>query len=136
MAPWATPLLLVLLLALLPSPSRSASLSLLAASTNASLHTSTFAEESEPVPIPDPTFLQEVIDSLTDKYNWDPDAEVRVWPLDAEGALVGAAQRYEFRARSGDSVGVARVSDDAVEWSRPGEPAVEEVAGPDRKSVV
>ena len=54
-----------------------------------------------------------------------------IFKSDAEGALVGAAQRYEFRARSGDSVGMARVSDDAVEWSLPGEPAVEEVAGPD-----
>uniref|UniRef100_A0ACD5WAP5 Uncharacterized protein n=1 Tax=Avena sativa TaxID=4498 RepID=A0ACD5WAP5_AVESA len=141
MYPRATPLLLVVLLLallLLPAPSRSASLSLLAASSNASLHTSTFAEESEPVPAPDPGFLQEVIDSLTDKYDWDPDAEVRVWPLDADAdpALVGAVQRYEFRARAGDSVGVARVSDETVEWTRPGEPALEEVVGPDGVDVV
>ncbi|CAM0876403.1 unnamed protein product [Alopecurus aequalis] len=136
MAPWATPLLVLLLALLLPAPSRSASLSLLASSTNASFHTSTFAEQAEPVPTPDPTFLQEVIDSLTDKYNWDPDAEVRVWPLDADGALVAAVQRYEFSARSGDLVGEARVSDDSVDWSRPSEPAVEEVAGPDGIDVV
>jgi hypothetical protein len=92
--------------------------------------------ETEPAPLPDPTFLQEVIDSLADKYGWDPDAEVRVWPLDAGAALVGAVQRYELRARAGDSVALARVSDETVEWSRPVGPAVEEVAGPDGIDVV
>jgi hypothetical protein len=136
MAPWATPLLLLLVL-LLPAPSRAASLSLLTTSSNATLPASTFPDR-EPIPTPDPTFLQDLIDSLTAKYRWDPDAEVRVWPLDADAALVGAVQRYEFRARAGDSVGAARVSDETVHWSRPPStsPAVEEVSGPDGIDVV
>ncbi|XP_047088713.1 LOW QUALITY PROTEIN: uncharacterized protein LOC124700670 [Lolium rigidum] len=143
MAPRATPMLLLpllLALLLLPAPTRAASLSLLTttSTSNATLHASTFPDR-EPIPTPDPTFLQDLIDTLTTKYNWDPDAEVRVWPLDADAALVGAVQRYEFRARAGSgSVGAARVSDETVAWSRPrdGQPAVEEVSGPDGIDVV
>ena len=51
--------------------------------------------------LPDPTFFDNVIDAVTDKYGWDPSAEIWVWPLDAEGVLVGAVQQYEFRTRAG-----------------------------------
>lgn len=89
-------------------------------------------------PAPEPTFLEEVIDAVSDKYDWDPDAEVRVWPLDADAVRVGALQRYEFRARAGGggSPALARFSDEAVQWRRPSAPAVEEVDGPDGVDVV
>ncbi|EMS60407.1 hypothetical protein TRIUR3_29278 [Triticum urartu] len=51
--------------------------------------------------LPDPTFFDDVIDAVTDKYGRDPSTEVWVWPLDAEGMLVGAVQQYEFRTRTG-----------------------------------
>ncbi|XP_020193686.1 protein TUNICAMYCIN INDUCED 1 [Aegilops tauschii subsp. strangulata] len=128
------PLLLLLLLAPLlpsPAPARAASLSPLPATSNASAHAYAFAGR-EPVPAPDPTFFDDVVDAVADKYGWDPDAEVRVWPLDAGGALVGAVQRYEFRARAGGAAAaLARASDGFVDWSHPEAPAVEEVLGPD-----
>ncbi|KAI4985050.1 hypothetical protein ZWY2020_017680 [Hordeum vulgare] len=129
----ATPFPLLLLLLLLPSPAPAgaASLSPLPATSNASAHAYAFAGR-EQVPAPDPTFFDDVIDAVADKHGWDPDAEVRVWPLDAEGALVGAVQRYEFRARAGGALSaLARSSDEAVDWSRPDAPAVKEVVGPD-----
>lgn len=126
-------LLLFLLLALTPSPSRSASLSLLGASSNASAYV--FAE-SDPISALDPTFLDEVIDVVSEKYDWDPDAEVRVWPLDPDAALVGAAQRYELRARAGSSVALVRLSDESVKWRRPDAQAVDEVHGPDGVDIV
>ncbi|WVZ60668.1 hypothetical protein U9M48_010659 [Paspalum notatum var. saurae] len=124
-------LLVLLLLLSAPSPSASASLSFLTASSNGSVSTSAEPELEDPAP--EPTFLEEVIDTVSEKYDWDPDAEVRVWPLDADTVRVGAVQRYEFRARAGAG-GVAalvRFADEAVEWRRPGAPAVEEVDGPD-----
>lgn len=125
------PLLLILLLLPSPAPAGAASLSPLPATSNASAHAYAFAGR-EQVPAPDPTFFDDVIDAVADKYGWDPDAEVRVWPLDAEGALVGAVQRYEFRARAGGALSaLARSSDEAVDWSRPDAPAVKEVVGPD-----
>ncbi|XP_044318330.1 uncharacterized protein [Triticum aestivum] len=85
-----------------------------------------------PTPTPDPTFFDDVVDVVANKYGWDLDAEVRVWPLDAEDALVGAVQRYEFRARAGGAtVALAWASDGAVDWSRPDAPVVEEVVGLD-----
>ncbi|CAN6286713.1 unnamed protein product [Urochloa humidicola] len=126
--------LLALLLLSAPSPSASASLSFLTDSLNASI--STFADPEVEDPAPEPTFLEEVIDAVSEKYDWDPDAEVRVWPLDADTVRVGAVQRYEFRARAGGVVALARFSDEAVEWKRPTSPAVEEVDGPDGIDVV
>ncbi|KAM3278345.1 hypothetical protein ACQJBY_045913 [Aegilops geniculata] len=129
--PLALPLLLLLLLLPSPAPARAASLSPLPATSNASAHAYAFAGR-EPAPAPDPTFFDDVVDAVADKYGWDPDAEVRVWPLDAGGALVGAVQRYEFRARAGGpAAALARASDGFVDWTRPGAPAVEEVLGPD-----
>ncbi|KAJ1293459.1 hypothetical protein BS78_01G069700 [Paspalum vaginatum] len=129
----ALPLISILLALLLflsaPSPSASASLSFLTASSNDSV--STWAEPELEDPAPEPTFLEEVIDTVSEKYAWDPDAEVRVWPLDADTVRVGAVQRYEFRARVGGVAARARFADEAVEWRRPGAPAVEEVDGPD-----
>uniref|UniRef100_A0A453NBT2 Uncharacterized protein n=2 Tax=Aegilops tauschii subsp. strangulata TaxID=200361 RepID=A0A453NBT2_AEGTS len=85
-----------------------------------------------PTPAPDPTFFDDVVDVVADKYGWDLDAEVRVWPIDAERSLVGAVQRYELRARAGGAaVALARASDGAVDWSRPDAPVVEEVVGLD-----
>ncbi|XBI39963.1 hypothetical protein VPH35_124634 [Triticum aestivum] len=90
-----------------PTPARSSYfsshcslLSPLAAISNASSHAYAFAGR-QPVLAPDPTFFDDVIDAIVDKYGWDPDAEVRVWSLDAEGALVDAVQCYEFPARMG-----------------------------------
>ncbi|XP_048540958.1 uncharacterized protein LOC125520164 [Triticum urartu] len=80
--------------------SRCSSLSPLTAISNASSHAYAFAGR-QPVPAPDPTFFDDVVDAIIDKYGWDPDAEVRVWPLDTEGALVDAVQCYEFPARMG-----------------------------------
>lgn len=73
---------------------------------------------------------------MSEKYDWDPDAEVRVWPLDADAARVGAVQRYEFRARAGSASALVRLADESVEWRRPAAPAVEEVDGPDGLDVV
>jgi hypothetical protein len=87
-------------------------------------------------PAPEPTFIEEVIDAVSRKYDWDPDSEVRVWPLDADTVRVGAVQRYEFRAREGGVAALARFSDEAVKWRRPTSPAVEEVDGPDGIDVV
>ncbi|CAL4927512.1 unnamed protein product [Urochloa decumbens] len=126
--------LLVLLLLSAPSPSASASLSFLTDSLNASF--SIFADPDLEDPAPEPTFLEEVIDAVSEKYDWDPDADVRVWPLDADTVRVGAVQRYEFRARAGGVVALARFSDEAVQWKRPTSPAVEEVDGPDGIDVV
>jgi len=127
-------LLLALLLLSAPSPSASASLSFLTDSSNASV--STFADPELEDPAPEPTFLEEVIDAISEKYDWDPDAEVRVWPLDTDAVRVGAVQRYEFRAWGGGVAALARFSDEAVEWRRPTSPAVEEVDGPDGIDVV
>ncbi|CAL4936132.1 unnamed protein product [Urochloa decumbens] len=126
--------LLVLLLLSAPSPSASASLSFLTDSLNASF--SIFADPDLEDPAPEPTFLEEVIDTVSEKYDWDPDADVRVWPLDADTVRVGAVQRYEFRARAGGVVALARFSDEGVKWRRPTSPAVEEVDGPDGIDVV
>ena len=128
------PLLLALLLLSAPSPSASASLSFLTDSPNASV--STFADPELEDPAPEPTFLEEVIDDISEKYDWDPDAEVRVWPLDADAVRVGAVQWYEFRARGGGLAALAWFSDEAVDWRRPTSPAVEEVDGPDGIDVV
>ncbi|PUZ36889.1 hypothetical protein GQ55_9G072900 [Panicum hallii var. hallii] len=129
-----TSLLLALLLLSAPSPSASASLSFLTDSSNTSV--STFADPELEDPAPEPTFLEEVIDAVSEKYDWDLDAEVRVWPLDADAVRVGAVQRYEFRARAGGMAALARFSDEAVKWRRPTSPAVEEVDGPDGIDVV
>lgn len=127
-------LLLALLLLSAPSPSACASLSFLTASSNGSASTSADPELEDLAP--EPTFLEEVIDAVSEKYDWDPDAEVRVWPLDAGAVRVGSVQRYEFRARAGGSAALARFSDEAVEWRLPSAPAVEEVDGPDGVDVV
>lgn len=127
-------LLALLLLLSAPSPSASASLSFLVASSNGSVSTTADPELEDPAP--EPTFLEEVIDAASEKYDWDPDAEVRVWPLDADAVRVGALQRYEFRARAGGVTALARFSDEGVEWRRPDAPAVEEVDGPDGIDVV
>ncbi|CAL4944558.1 unnamed protein product [Urochloa decumbens] len=132
--PLTSLLLLVLLLLSAPSPSASASLSFLTDSLNAS--SSIFADPDLEDPAPEPTFLEEVIDAVSEKYDWDPDADVRVWPLDADTVRVGAVQRYEFRARAGGVVALARFSDEGVKWRRPTSPAVEEVDGPDGIDVV
>nr|CAB3498080.1 unnamed protein product [Digitaria exilis] len=132
--PLASLLLLGLLLISAPSPSDSASLSFLTDSSNASI--TTFADPELEDPAPEPTFLEEVIDAVSEKYDWDPDAEVRVWPLDADAVRVGEVQRYEFRARAGGVVALARFSDEAVEWRRPTSPAVEEVDGRDGVDVI
>ncbi|KAL6894149.1 hypothetical protein ACP4OV_008247 [Aristida adscensionis] len=139
--PLAALLALALLLAA-PSPSASASLSFPAASSNGSASAPPAAADPEPEapegpgPEPEPTFLEEVIDAVSEKYDWDPDAEVRVWPLDADAIRVGALQRYEFRARAGSAAALARLADEAVEWRRPAAPAVEEVDGPDGADLV
>ncbi|CAD6214701.1 unnamed protein product [Miscanthus lutarioriparius] len=127
-------LLLALLLLSAPSPSASAELAFLTASSNGSASISADPELEDLAP--EPTFLEEVIDAVSEKYDWDPDAEVRVWPLDADAVRVGAVQRYEFRARAGGSAALARFSDEAVQWRRPSAPAVEEVDGPDGVDVV
>lgn len=134
--PLASVLLLLfgLLLLFALSPSASASLSFLTDSSNASI--TTFADPELVDPAPEPTFLEEVIDAVSEKYDWDPDAEVRVWPLDTDAVRVGEVQRYEFRARAGGVAALARFSDEAVEWRRPTSPAVEEVDGPDGVDVV
>ncbi|XP_062214434.1 protein TUNICAMYCIN INDUCED 1-like [Phragmites australis] len=139
MASSPIPLISLLILALLlssPSPSASASLSFLTASSNGSISTSAAADPDLGEPAPESTFLEEVIDAVSEKYDWDPDAEVRVWPLDADAVRVGAVQRYEFRARAGGAVALARLADEAVEWRRPAAPAVEEVDGPGGIDVV
>ncbi|WVZ59976.1 hypothetical protein U9M48_010054, partial [Paspalum notatum var. saurae] len=126
--PLISTLLALLLLLSAPSPSAPASLSFLTASSNGSVSTS--AEPDLEDPAPEPTFLED-IDTVSEKYDWDPDAEVRVWPLYADTVRVGAVQRYEFRARAGGVVALARFADEAVEWRHPAAPAVEEVDGPD-----
>ncbi|XP_015690323.1 uncharacterized protein LOC102700979 [Oryza brachyantha] len=137
MAPSSLTLPLLLLLMLLPSPSASASFSLATASSNASLPTLSESEgDPEPELAREHTFLEEVIDSVSEKYDWDPDAEVRVWPLDADTARVGAVQRYEFRARAGSASALVRLADESVEWRRPAAPAVEEVDGPGGLDIV
>ncbi|KAG8098301.1 hypothetical protein GUJ93_ZPchr0013g37636 [Zizania palustris] len=129
-------LLLMLLLSCFPSLSASASFSVKATS-NSSVATSTFSDsDPEPELPPEPTFLEEVIDAVSEKYSWDPHAEVRVWPLDADTARIGAVQRYEFRARAGSATALARLSDESVEWRRPTSPALEEVDGPDGLDIV
>ncbi|KAL6637924.1 hypothetical protein ACP70R_025496 [Stipagrostis hirtigluma subsp. patula] len=130
-------LLALALLLSSPSPSAAASLSFLTASSNGSASASSAAADAElEEPAPEPTFLEEIIDAVSEKYDWDPDAEVRVWPLDADAVRVGAVQRYEFRARAGGAVALARLADEVVEWRRPDAPAVEEVDGPDGIDVV
>ncbi|KAL5209668.1 hypothetical protein ABZP36_005291 [Zizania latifolia] len=129
-------LLLTLLLSCFPSLSASASFSV-KASSNSSVATSTFSDsDPEPELPPEPTFLEEVIDAVSEKYSWDPHAEVRVWPLDADTARIGAVQRYEFRARASSATALARLADEAVEWRRPTSPALEEVDGPDGLDIV
>ena len=83
-------LLLALLLLSAPSPSACASLSFLTASSNGSASTSADPELEDLAT--EPTFLEEVIDAVSEKYDWDPDAEVRVWPLDAGAVRVLDAQ--------------------------------------------
>ncbi|KAI4998759.1 hypothetical protein ZWY2020_054101 [Hordeum vulgare] len=46
---------------------------------------------------PDPTFFDNAV-ADNDKYGWDPDAKVWVWPLDVEVVLIGAVQHYKSRA--------------------------------------
>ncbi|KAI4979195.1 hypothetical protein ZWY2020_015948 [Hordeum vulgare] len=46
---------------------------------------------------PDPTFFDNTV-ADNDKYSWDPDAKVWVWPLDAEVVLIGVVQHYESHA--------------------------------------
>ncbi|EMS50448.1 hypothetical protein TRIUR3_25175 [Triticum urartu] len=75
--------------------SRCSSLSPLTAISNASSHAYAFAGR-QPVPAPYPTFFDDVVDAIVDKYGWDPDTEVRVWLLDAKGALVDAVQCYRL----------------------------------------
>jgi hypothetical protein len=91
-------LLLALLLLSAPSPSACASLSFLTASSNGSASTSADPELEDLAP--EPTFLEEVIDAVSEKYDWDPDAEVRVWPLDA-GAVRRRGRGVETPLRAG-----------------------------------
>ncbi|KAK3149239.1 hypothetical protein QOZ80_3AG0214770 [Eleusine coracana subsp. coracana] len=141
MASSPLPLISLLFLALLLfsplSPSAAVSFSLVTASSNVSTADASMAADPEPEePAPEPTFLEEVVDAVSEKYDWDPDADVRVWPLDLDSVRVGAMQRYEFRARAGGSAAVARFPDEAVEWRHPAAPAVEEVDGPDGIDVI
>jgi hypothetical protein len=140
MASSPLPLISLLFLALLllsPSPSSCASFSLLTASSNISTAAVSEAADLEPEePPPEPTFLEEVVDAVSEKYDWDPDADVRVWPLDPDTVRVGGMQRYEFRARAGGAAALVRFADEAVEWRQPAAPAVEEVDGPDGIDVV
>ncbi|GJN23206.1 hypothetical protein PR202_gb10834 [Eleusine coracana subsp. coracana] len=141
MASSPLPLISLLFLALLLfsslSPFAAVSFSLVTASSNVSTADASVAADPEPEePAPEPTFLEEVVDAVSEKYDWDPDADVRVWPLDLDSIRVGAMQRYEFRARAGGSTAVARFPDEAVEWRHPAAPAVEEVDGPDGIDVV
>ncbi|EMS52793.1 Photosystem I reaction center subunit III, chloroplastic [Triticum urartu] len=80
-------------------PASPASLSPLAAISNASSHA--YAHPGCHL------LRRDVVDTVANKYGWDPDMEVPVWPLNTEGALVGATQ------------------------CRPDAPAVEEVVWPD-----
>ncbi|TVU44859.1 hypothetical protein EJB05_04320 [Eragrostis curvula] len=142
MASSLRPLPLISLLALLllccsPSPSASASFSLLTPSSNVSATASSAAVDQElEEPELEPTFLEEVVDAVSEKYDWDPDADVRVWPLDLDAVRIGAMRRYEFRARAGGVAVVARFLDEEVEWRRSAAPAVEEVDVPDGIDVV
>jgi hypothetical protein len=133
----SSPLPFLALLLLFPSPSSCASFSLLTASSNISTAAVSEAADPEPEEPPrEPTFLEEVVDAVSEKYDWDPDADVRVWPLDPDTVRVGALQRYEFRARAGGAAALIRFADEAVEWRQPAAPAVEEVDGPDGIDVV